>query len=72
MESTERFQRLIERIDALNVALNRAIALPEVRAQLAKMGNDVAGGTPEQFGQLVASDSERWARLVKTAGIKVD
>ena len=59
-------------INALNVALNRTIALPEVRALLAKIGNEAAGGTPEQFGQLIASDSERWARLVKTAGIKVD
>ena len=59
-------------INALNVALNRTIALPEVRALLAKIGNEAAGGTPEQFGQLIALDSERWARLVRTAGIKVD
>jgi len=59
-------------INALNAALNRTIALPEVRALLAKIGNEAAGGTPEQFGQLIASDSERWARLVRTAGIKVD
>jgi tripartite-type tricarboxylate transporter receptor subunit TctC len=61
-----------EAIQTLNSALNRAMALPEVRAQLAKMGNDPATGTPQQFGELIAADAERWGRLVKAAGIKVD
>jgi tripartite-type tricarboxylate transporter receptor subunit TctC len=59
-------------VQALNSALNRAVALPEVRAQLGKMGNDPASGTPEEFGELIDADAERWGRLVKAAGIKVD
>ncbi len=61
-----------EAVQALSSALNRAMALPEVRAQLAKMGNDAATGTPEQFGELIAADAARWAGVVKAAGIKVD
>ena len=29
-------------------------------------------GTPEQFGELIAADTSRWARVVRAAGIKVD
>ena len=50
-----------EAVQALNAALNRAMALPKVRAQLFKMGNDPVTGTPEQFGELIAADAERWA-----------
>lgn len=61
-----------EAVQRLNAALDRAMALPQVRAQLAKMGNDAATGTPQQFGELIAADAERWAGVVKAAGIKVD
>jgi tripartite-type tricarboxylate transporter receptor subunit TctC len=61
-----------EAVQRLNAALDRAMALPQVRAQLAKMGNDAATGTPQQFGELIAADAQRWAGVVKAAGIKVD
>jgi tripartite-type tricarboxylate transporter receptor subunit TctC len=59
-------------VQSLNAALNQAIADPQVQAQLKKMGNDVAGGTPEQFRMLINADVARWAKVVNAAGIKVD
>lgn len=61
-----------ETVIRLNAELNRIVAQAEVRAQLAKMANDPAGGTPAQFGALIALDIERWTRLVQASGIKVD
>jgi tripartite-type tricarboxylate transporter receptor subunit TctC len=59
-------------IDRLNRELQRALALPDVRAQIATQSNEPLPGTPAQFGAMVREDVERWARVVKSAGIKAD
>lgn len=57
-------------IARLNEAVNEALKTDKVRASLAKLGVDVGGGTPEQFGALFHSEVARWTRVIKDAGIK--
>jgi len=59
-------------VERLNAELNRAMALPEVRAQLGKIGAEPATGSARAFDELIASEVRRWGRLVKEAGIKPD
>lgn len=55
----------------LNSAINKALGKPSVREALAKIGAEPAGGTPEQFGQLIGDQVEHWHKVVVDAGIKV-
>ncbi|HVZ53686.1 MAG TPA: tripartite tricarboxylate transporter substrate binding protein [Pseudolabrys sp.] len=55
----------------INMAVNKALATPEVRAALAKIGAEPAGGTPEAFGELIASQTAHWSKVVKESGIKI-
>ena len=55
----------------LNVAVNRALAKPEVRQALAKLGAEAAGGTPAEFGAFLHTQIGYWANIVKEAGIRL-
>lgn len=59
-------------IARLNDAANKALKTEKVREALAKIGVDVAGGTPQQFGALLHAETERWTKVIKQAGIKVE
>jgi tripartite-type tricarboxylate transporter receptor subunit TctC len=59
-----------EIVQGLNRAANAILADPEVRERLAAGGAELVGGTPEELGRLVAADIERWAQLVRAAGIR--
>jgi tripartite-type tricarboxylate transporter receptor subunit TctC len=55
----------------LNAAINKALTTEKVRDAFARLGTDVGGGTPEEFGVTVRSEMTRWGKIVKDAGIKV-
>ena len=57
-------------IDKLNKAVIEAIALPEVKERLAKIGADPAPTTPKEFDELVVRELAEYGALVKAAGIK--
>jgi tripartite-type tricarboxylate transporter receptor subunit TctC len=59
-------------IDALNVALNKALEPPMVRERLAAQGLEIAGGTPDAFKSRIADDIARFAKVAKAAGIKAE
>jgi tripartite-type tricarboxylate transporter receptor subunit TctC len=59
-------------IARLNAAVNKALATEKVRESLAKIGTDVGGGTPEEFGALLRAEITRWAKVIKDAGIKIN
>ncbi|MGZ5091517.1 MAG: Bug family tripartite tricarboxylate transporter substrate binding protein [Burkholderiales bacterium] len=56
----------------LNAELNEALALPHLTEKLTSLGSEVAGGTPEQFAELIRKETIKWGDVVKRAGIKID
>ena len=49
-----------------------ALVQPNIRQRVIDMGGVVTGGTPADFGRFMAEDTERWAKVIKVAGIKVN
>lgn len=59
-------------VDKLSAEIARILALPEVKQQLAEQGLDTAYRPSAEFDKLIRSDHERFGRLIKSAGIKVE
>jgi tripartite-type tricarboxylate transporter receptor subunit TctC len=59
-----------EVVTKLNHAVNDALASDDVRALLRVQGMDPLGGTPETFGRMIASETEKWARVITAAGLQ--
>ena len=59
-------------VDRLNTEIGKALAMPELKKQLALQGIDVGGGTPEQFGVYMRDEFAKWGRLVKESGMTAD
>ncbi len=57
-------------IDKLNSEINAVIADPTMKARLADLGGTVLAGSAAEFGKLIADETEKWAKVVKSAGIK--
>jgi len=55
-----------------NAEVNRATQLPDVRERLASAGLEPAPGTPEEFAQQLKREIERWAVVVKKAGVQTN
>jgi tripartite-type tricarboxylate transporter receptor subunit TctC len=56
----------------LNESFNKALATVDMREKITGPGNEVGGGTPEEFAAFIAAETKRWAALVKAKGIKLD
>jgi tripartite-type tricarboxylate transporter receptor subunit TctC len=61
-----------EIIERLNREINTALANPLVKTRMAELGSDIFTSSPAEFGQLIADDTEKWASVVKHAGLKAD
>ena len=59
-----------EIVDKLNREINAAIADPGMKARLAAIGGEPLPGSPAGFGRLIAEETEKWAKVVRAAGIK--
>jgi tripartite-type tricarboxylate transporter receptor subunit TctC len=57
-------------IDRLHQETVRALRLADVKERFANEGLEVVGSTPEAFAATIASELQKWARLIKVAGIK--
>jgi tripartite-type tricarboxylate transporter receptor subunit TctC len=61
-----------EIVDKLNDEINSALADPKMKARLAQLGANALPGSPADFGRLLAAETEKWATVVKFAGVKAD
>ncbi len=61
-----------EIIDKLNQAINTVLAEPQIRTRFAELGSLEVIGSPADFGRIVAAETEKWARVIKFAGIKAE
>jgi tripartite-type tricarboxylate transporter receptor subunit TctC len=59
-----------EIIDRLNKEIAAGLADPKIVARIAELGGTVLAGSPAAFGRLVSGDIEKWAKVIKFAGIK--
>ena len=59
-----------EIVDTLNKAINAGFAESKLKARLADLGGTVLAGSPSDFGKLIADETEKWAKVVKFAGLK--
>jgi tripartite-type tricarboxylate transporter receptor subunit TctC len=55
-------------IDKLNREINAALADPGIRAKFADLGGILMPGTPEDFGKVIAEETEKWGKVVKATG----
>jgi tripartite-type tricarboxylate transporter receptor subunit TctC len=59
-------------IERMNREAAKALALPDVREKLAALGAEPMGGKPDELEKLRLADIDKWTRVVKRAGIKLD
>ena len=56
-------------VNKLNAETNKALEVPAVHELLTRQGIEVQSMKPAEFGKLMQVDHQRWAKLVKDAGI---
>ena len=61
-----------EIVAKLNTAMNAALAKPELKQRFHQLGGEVMPMSPAAFGHLVADETAKWAKVVKSAGLKVE
>ena len=59
-----------EIVDKLNKEINAALADPNIKARLADLGGTALVNSPADFAKLIASDTEKWGKVIRGASIK--
>ncbi len=59
-------------IDRLNQEIVRIMQAPAMKQRLANDGLEVVAGTPEQFGAHIKAETEKWAKVIKAMGLKLE
>jgi len=62
--------RLIKEVRRINAELVKAVAAPEVQERMAGAGLEPFPSSPEDFAAFVKRDLQRWAKVIKDAGIQ--
>jgi tripartite-type tricarboxylate transporter receptor subunit TctC len=62
----------VEIIDKLNKEINAGVADPKMKAQLTDLGGIALRGSPSDFGKLIVEETEKWGKVVKLSGAKLD
>jgi tripartite-type tricarboxylate transporter receptor subunit TctC len=61
-----------EIVEKLNKEINAGLADPNMKTRLADLGGTVLAGSPADFGKLIAEETEKWGKVVKLSGAKLD
>jgi tripartite-type tricarboxylate transporter receptor subunit TctC len=61
-----------EIIEKLNKEINAVLAEPAIKARLIDLGGEPLIGPPDAFGAMIAAETEKWEKVVKSAGVHVD
>ena len=61
-----------EIVNLINAEVAKALAQPEVRQRILRMGSEPGGGSPEKLKAFVESEVQRWGNLIRKAGIRAD
>jgi tripartite-type tricarboxylate transporter receptor subunit TctC len=61
-----------EIVDRLNREINAGLADPKIKARLFDLGGMLIPGTPEDFGKVVAEETDKWAKVIKTGGVALE
>jgi tripartite-type tricarboxylate transporter receptor subunit TctC len=59
-------------IALLNKELNAGLADSKIKGRIEELGGTVMGGSPAEFGKIVADATEKWAKVIKFAGVKAE
>jgi tripartite-type tricarboxylate transporter receptor subunit TctC len=59
-------------VQRMNADVNRVLAMPDVAERLKSFGAEDSGGSSQQFGAFIASESTKWAKVVKDAGVRAE
>jgi tripartite-type tricarboxylate transporter receptor subunit TctC len=59
-------------IERLNTEVNISIADPKLKARFANLGGTVLGGSPADFGKLIADETKKWGEVIVAANIKAE
>jgi tripartite-type tricarboxylate transporter receptor subunit TctC len=62
----------IEIIDKLNKEINAGLTDPMMKARISELGATASPSSPADFGRLIAQETEKWAKVIKFAGIKAE
>ena len=57
-------------VDKLNGEINAALADPKIKERFTDLGGTAIGGSPDDFGKLIAGEVEKWGKVVRSANIK--
>jgi tripartite-type tricarboxylate transporter receptor subunit TctC len=61
-----------EIVDKLNKEINAGLADPRMKARFAELSGIEIGGSPADFGKLIVEETEKWAKVVRAANIKIE
>ena len=62
----------VEIVDRLNREINAGLVDAKLKARLADLGATVFAGSPSDFGEHIAAQTEKWGKVVRTANLRAD
>jgi tripartite-type tricarboxylate transporter receptor subunit TctC len=61
-----------EIVEKLNKEVNASVANPAMKARFAELGDTMLASSPTEFAKLIATDTEKWAKVIRATGIKAE
>ena len=59
-------------VSKLHAEIVQSLAIPHVKEQVAKLGMEIVGSTPDQFGAFLRDENARWSKVVRSLNLKAE